>query len=751
MGYASHIGRVGGLAVALGIGMAVAATPGLAYADNPDTGSADTATASKSTSTRSARKAPQSAAPAAAANNAPRAPKAAATAQVSSRGDSEVAAPARSATRPSVRTPQPAAPAAPAVAVSSPEVSVPAPAPVAAAVARSTSSPAATYHVRRPAAVVAVTKTANPLASVSGPAQWLNSILSPLFGSGPLSDQTQSPLLWAVAAFARRDFGKAFRNPTGSTTASTSLVTSPNLLVNPSAEAGDPSLSGMSAVSIPGWTLTGTPTVIKYGTPRNLWPMGLPFATPNLPAFMGFPKAGPTATSGTQFFGGGNVATATLTQTVDLSAAGAAIDGGDVTFNLSAYLGGYLIDPSSAKVKVDFLDTNRAYLGTSSIGPVGEFARLFQTGFKKRTATGALPAETRYAKVTLTLTERNPQMFGFQADYNAAFADDLSFTISESLPAPDPVVPEPVSTVGSLDHLFMVYMENKGYDDIVGSRNAPFINSLINAYGFASNYYGLTHPSLPNYYPILGGTDFGKTYNCASVCIDSPNTLMRNLDDNSKTWKSYAQGFLDGMDPLKSSGEYAVDETAFPAFSYFANNPDPNYTTDHLVPLEQMAIDLQSAATTPNFAWLAADENSNGEGPVSFPWGALKFAVSQITPGHQYNVPALDKYLSETVPTILNSAAWSSPDKSALVVTFDEDNNNTSLGFGNEGNHIVTVVIPNQAAIAAGMRGGAFTSTTHYNHYSLLRMIDDSLGLPYLTNNDKYAAPMNDFWQPVIV
>ena len=129
----------------------------------------------------------------------------------------------------------------------------------------------------------------------------------------------------------------------------------------------------------------------------------------------------------------------------------------------------------------------------------------------------------------------------------------------------------------------------------------------------------------------------------------------------------------------------------------------------------------------------------------------MKFAVSQITPGHQYNVPALDKYLSETVPTILNSAAWSSPDKSALVVTFDEDNNNTSLGFGNEGNHIVTVVIPNQAAIAAGMRGGAFTSTTHYNHYSLLRMIDDSLGLPYLTNNDKYAAPMNDFWQPVIV
>ena len=55
---------------------------------------------------------------------------------------------------------------------------------------------------------------------------------------------------------------------------------SQNLLANPGAETGDPSLSGNSSVSIPGWTVTGTPTVIKFGTPRNMWPVGLPFATP---------------------------------------------------------------------------------------------------------------------------------------------------------------------------------------------------------------------------------------------------------------------------------------------------------------------------------------------------------------------------------------------------------------------------------------------------------------------------------------
>ena len=44
---------------------------------------------------------------------------------------------------------------------------------------------------------------------------------------------------------------------------------SQNLLVNPGFETADPSGSGYSGVTIPGWTVTGTPTVIAYGTPRG--------------------------------------------------------------------------------------------------------------------------------------------------------------------------------------------------------------------------------------------------------------------------------------------------------------------------------------------------------------------------------------------------------------------------------------------------------------------------------------------------
>src|SRR6201988_418880 len=118
-------------------------------------------------------------------------------------------------------------------------------------------------------------------------------------------------------------------------------IESPNLLVNPGAEAGDPSLSGYSSVSIPGWTVTGTPTVIKYGTLRRLpWPLGSP--GPTLPAALGFPRAQNGPPDGAvQFFGGGNVATATLTQTVNLSGAAPQIDTGTVPYRLSGWLGGF--------------------------------------------------------------------------------------------------------------------------------------------------------------------------------------------------------------------------------------------------------------------------------------------------------------------------------------------------------------------------------------------------------------------------
>ena len=555
-----------------------------------------------------------------------------------------------------------------------------------------------------------------------------------------------------------------------------SATQSPNLLLNPGAEFGDSSPTGNGAVTIPGWRVTGTPTVISYGLPRNSWPIGTSFPFPNLPASMGFPTAahGPTD-GGNQFFGGGNVADSTISQTVDLNAASAEIDQGGVSFNLSGWLGGWLWNPSEASLEVTFFDNDQTAIGNAVIGPVSKYARLLQTGLMHRETSGLLPVGTRSARVTITfdqqssndfaiktayktlspelppipaeviayLVQQSPSDLGINAAYNNAFADNISFTISADLPAPAYPTP-PVSVVGELDHVFLVYVENKGYNDILGSPNAPFLNSLIDTYGFANNYYGVTHGSLPNYYPIVGGSTF-ITYNAATAVIDSTPTLASNIDDAGLHWRAYAQSLEPGADPLVPTHDYgAADQVAFLAFTSIANDPD--YVREHILPLEQMAGDLADPATAPNFAWLFANEDNCGEGPVDTPEGMLRFGLDQLSPTHQYNVPALDNFLRETIPVIMISPTWLTT-KSVIVVTFDEDNNNMSLGFGNEGNHVVTVVIASPKAVAeGGMIGGHVTATSQYDHYSLLRTIEDSLGLPYLNNNDRYATPMNEFW-----
>ncbi len=739
MGYAKNIGRLGALAVALGVGYGVADMP-VAFADNGDSGSSASSNTRTHTRSTSPAGADDSAAPAQhrgsaaqAANDS--APRAAASVKASVvKKSTPVSAAAVAAHTP-----------APTAAVA--DVPAPAPAPAAAAPAPQAAAAATTVAPAPASAVV----TPQPAASVPKPIARFGALVSaaiaPLLANHTGGAPGQSPLLFSVLAWARKEFERVAGVTPPSAEVSNAQAQSPNLLVNPGAEMNTPSGSGFSTSNMPGWSWTGTPTVIEYGTPRVISPMGLSFPLPDLPSWLSFPKAKNGATNGgKQFFGGGNVADSTISQTVDLSGAAGKIDLGNVSYNLGGWLGGYSFDPSAATVKVTFLDSNKTYLGTNSIGPVTALQRLFAIKLVERSTTGTLPVGTRYAQVEVIFDDKNPVKYGLAADYNDAFADNISFTIGADLPAPADPTPKP-STAGQLDHLYMVYMENKGYTNIVGSPNAPFLNSLINAYGFANNFFALTHGSLPNYYPMIGGDNFGITYNCDKVCIDVPkaNTLVGQIEQAGLTWKSYAQGLTPGADPTVSSGDYAFDETGFPAYSFIGNNPA--YAKQHIVPLEQMAIDLQSAATAPNYVWFAADEDNNGEGPVSGLSGIIKFALNQLDPQHQYNVKALDNYLAQTVPTIMNSNAWKSNEPSAIVVTFDEDNNNLSLGFGNEGNHIVTVVIPNQAAIDAGMRPGHFLATDQYDLYSVLRMIEDTLGLPGdLTQNDKFANPMNEFW-----
>lgn len=727
MGYSRHIGRIGALAVFLGVGISMTTSP---YAcAEPASPSSSSPSDKQPAPTKHSPPTPKHTANAA---------NAVTTATPKPTGHSAKAVPAHSipvntGQNPHNTTRTPTAVATAAAPTAAVKISHALAQPTATAgvstTARSTAATAST--VLTP---VSSTSTAPTFvgAVVTAAKQFMKAILGPLVSTLPTNVPAQGPVVWTVLAWVRKEIeqnlfpAQAVSVPWP--------VTSANLLVNPSAEFGDPSLSGTSSVTIPGWTVTGTPTVIEYGTPRRV---PLPLSTPG-PTYDGFPglKERPTPTD-VQFFGGGNVGTSTLSQTVDLSGAASSIDAGTLPFKLSGWLGGVATDPSAASVTVRFLSADGTQLGVKKIGPVTPLDRWLQTGLLQRTTSGDIPVGTRSAQVVVTLKDSNPAALG----YNNSFADDLSLTVGAALPAP-PLPTPPESTVGSLDHVFMVYMENKGYGDIVGSPNAPYINSLINTYGVETDYYALTHPSDPNYYPILGGSDFGINYNCPTNCIGAQN-LADNIEAAHKTWAGYEQGMSDAG-PYTATSDYAPDQLPFLAYKDIYN--DPARADAHLFPLTKLADDLKKASTTPNFSWFAANEANNMEGPIDGVTGVLSYIGSLLT-NHQYNIKAGDNFIQSTVSTIMNSPVWQDQSqKSAIFLTFDEDSNNLSLGLANQGNHVVTIVIPSPGAVAGGMRSGHFTDDTYANHYSLLSTIEKSLGLPTLTDNDRYAQPMNGFW-----
>ena len=510
---------------------------------------------------------------------------------------------------------------------------------------------------------------------------------------------------------------------------------SENLLVNPSFETADPSGSGYSGVTIPGWTETGTPTVIAYGTQG-----GYPFAfgTP-LPKFFDFPQT-PLSGAGDNFAGGGPVATSTISQTVDLTGAAG------TPFNLSADLGGQGWDPSDASVQVTFLDAHGDVLGTDSLNPVTIWDRLGFTGFEERDISGMVPDGTTSAQVTTTFTDNDT----FLGNYNGAYADNESFTVGDPSLTAAPLTP-PTSDVGQLDHVFLIYLENKGVDNIVGSPNAPYLNSLINTEDYDSNYFALGHPSDPNYIRPVGGSDFGLDYNPSGNVIDA-NSLMQEMDQANISWAGYAQSMPTPGD-LVSSGNYSVDELPFAQFNYVFDNT-PAYLQEHLLPLTQLSTDLQNPSSFPEFTWIAADEDHNGEGPIDSLQGIGQFLYSQFT-DQQYNVAAADQFVQQEVSAIESSPTWNADgEKDAIIITFDEDNNNLSLGFGNEGNNVPMIIIPNGGAEsgANGMESGPFTTDAYANEYSLMATIEDALRttpgtLAPLTDNDMYAPPMNAFWK----
>ena len=473
--------------------------------------------------------------------------------------------------------------------------------------------------------------------------------------------------------------------------AQASTTSSGNLIVDGNAESGYCTTDWNAATTVPGWQIvSGSPGVVCYSTGSYSLPAG--------------------TVPGTAFFSPGNEGDGSMTQSVDVSSASAAIDGGGIGYNLSGLLGGWGSYAGYAAVTLQFRDASGKQLGsTAALPTVSASDRGNANAFLARSATGTVPSGTRSILATVAFV---------QSSGESGYLDNLSLTLNTPVTAP--TLTRPVSKVPGYDHVFTVMMENTDYNEIMGDpTDTPYLHSLMAQGATMTNFHAQYHPSDENYLAIAGG----DTYASGAVYwpnINDPHTnLGDELETAGKTWKAYEQGMGTPCNTTTAYDKYYEPDDA-PFINYTDVSGNQTRCQAHLADTTQLTTDLKSAATTPNFSWLAADDYYDGEASGN---------------GSATSLKVQDGWLQQTLAPVLASPAWTTQ-RSLLVVTWDEDSTEA-------GNHIATIVLGSQGSVPAGT-----TSASRYDHYSTGRTIEAALGLPAMTVNDAYATPLNDAFVP---
>jgi hypothetical protein len=248
---------------------------------------------------------------------------------------------------------------------------------------------------------------------------------------------------------------------------------------------------------------------------------------------------------------------------------------------------------------------------------------------------------------------------------------------------------------GPPTHVAVVVMENEEYTSIVGSRTTPFINRLVRSYALARQMYATSHPSLPNYLALTGGSTFGINSDCTD-CSVRATSLVDQLERAGDSWKAYMEDLPHPCFGGAGAGDYAKKHDPF---AYYTLVSGDRSRCGNIVPLPRLYAD-ERGQSLPRFAW--------------------------ITPNlchdmHDCNPATGDRFLAHLVPPLLRALG----PRGLLVITWDEGTTDDACCRLASGGHIATILAGGAA------RAGARLSTP-VDQYSVLQTIEDLLGLPRL-------------------
>jgi hypothetical protein len=300
------------------------------------------------------------------------------------------------------------------------------------------------------------------------------------------------------------------------------------------------------------------------------------------------------------------------------------------------------------------------------------------------------------------------------------------------------------SDLKNYQYVWFIMMENTGYDSLIGNPNAPWINQAANTYGLATNSYGVTHPSQPNYIAATSGSTNGVADD-NDTTINVPN-IVDQLEAAGKTWRDYQQSLAlcNGNKLAHACGNQLYERKHNPFVSYADVQSSPARMAN-VVDLTQLDADLASGNVA-DYNFIAPDQCHDMHGRAATPADPCDF--SQV----QKLIATGDAFLKDLVGKITASPTWNG--NSVIFITWDESDftGTGPSGFGDTrgccnanpgGGHVVTIVISHSDHSAR-------TSDVAYNHYSILSTIEQGWKLGCLANtcDTTNVPPMSDLVGP---
>jgi hypothetical protein len=333
-----------------------------------------------------------------------------------------------------------------------------------------------------------------------------------------------------------------------------------------------------------------------------------------------------------------------------------------------------------------------------------------------------------------------------------------------------------------VQHIFVIVLENHSAQSVIGDPNAPYLTSLAQQNASAGKYYGVTHPSLPNYVAMISGSNWWINDDNPLDRFDHTN-LVDQLEARHKSWAAYMEAMpADNKTtdywPDSSNKLYASKHNPFALFNDIRNDPA---RMANVKTYDALAGDLAQSNTTPDFAFIVPDQCNDMHGGV---YGTVPGHPETPCPYNTVNddpedialKQKADAFVKTTVQMIQASPSWRQGQDAIFIVSDEGDYTGTPESQQNGGwdspagccdSPVVPAgdtdidptwpggvygggLVPAVVVVNHDGKTGGYVSQTPYNHYSLLATIEQIWSLPRLA----YAAdtaqvtPMTEFFTP---